>query len=311
MEEKKNFFYRVRRFLVKPLVLPVMLLFTGLGFGLRPVHAKSTQMEQSFTVGKPLSSTKALESLIENQPFYFGNKNLVKKPIKVNKLTSTKGVLKRSLGTHELIKLFNSNPALKVLLITGGSISVELLSMPNDSRQFKWTDLLVTPKRFLLRHKVKIFGSIVIIGIVCYTIRERQYLMAATKKTLELVKRLESTSNAFEILKHKNQELISNMQIKIDFLSKANQDLVSNTKETIEALKKSYGSLVTCNSEIAELESLLYTAQTKFLECKLQLESVLSIPDSIRMDIMSRLNDQQAQLAIRLQRELAKLARKK
>jgi hypothetical protein len=210
------------------------------------------------------------------------------------------------------MKLFATNPALKVLLVTGGFISVELLSMPKDiTEKFKWTDLLLKPKGVLLRNKVKVFGSIVIIGLVCYSIREKQYLIAATKKIVELVQKLEFTSSAFERLKKTNEQLIGQMEIKIGFLTKANQDLVSNGKSTLLALKGAYGSLVTSNSEIAELESLLYAAQTKFVECQTHLESALSIPESIRMDVLARFNDQQSQLIIRLQRQLTKALKKK
>jgi hypothetical protein len=88
MKQIKNLFSKLTKFFVKPMVLPVMLLFTSFGFGLRPVHAKSNQIEQSFTVSgkqQPLSSTKALELLIKNQEF-FDNQKLSKKNIKVNKL---------------------------------------------------------------------------------------------------------------------------------------------------------------------------------------------------------------------------------
>ena len=48
MKQIKNLFSKLTKFFVKPMVLPVMLLFTSFGFGLRPVHAKSNQIEQSI-----------------------------------------------------------------------------------------------------------------------------------------------------------------------------------------------------------------------------------------------------------------------
>jgi|LauGreDrversion4_2_1035121.scaffolds.fasta_scaffold19642_3 hypothetical protein len=305
MKQIKKLFSKLTKFFVKPMVLPVMLLFTSFGFGLRPVHAKSNQIEQSFTVSgkqQPLSSTKALELLIKNQEF-FDNQKLSKKTIKINKLTPTKGVLRRNIATQNVMKLFGADPALKVLLIAGGSISVELLSIPDDTKKYTWVDLLIKPKGFIIRNKIKIFGSIVMIGLVCYTIREKQYLVAATKKILELVQTLEFTSSAFEILKKRNQELMA----QISLLTKVNQDLVSKAKSTLDVLRKAYGNQVTSKSEIAELQSLLSTVQSKFLECQIILETDVSIPEFIRIDTLERLNAQQDKLILRLSKELRKL----
>jgi hypothetical protein len=310
------------KFILKPFILASMLVLTSFGFGLRPVNAKSREIvgqQQSSNVGQQrLSSKDALDALIENQQFYRDNYKWGKKPIslqiEVAKLASAKGTrIKRNLGNYELLKLLNSNPALKISLISGGFICVELLSMPQEiTRKLTWADLLIKkPTRFIIRNRLKILGSLVTIGIIYYSIRERNYLVTSTKQVLELVQNLELTSNAFEVLKQKNKALIGGMETKIFDLTQSNHQLVENTHSTLAALKKAYGSLVTSNSEIAQLESLLYAAQTKFLECQTHLESALSIPESIRMDVLARFNDQQSQLIIRLQRQLTKALKKK
>ena len=70
---------------------------------------------------------------------------------------------------------------------------MELLSMPQEiTRKLTWADLLIkNPTRFIIRHRLKILGSLVTIGILYYSIRERNYLVASTKKALELVQKLE------------------------------------------------------------------------------------------------------------------------
>ena len=268
-------------------------------------------MEKSSTVGQQrLSSTKSLNSLIENQQFYTDNYKWGKKPIslqiKVAKLALAKGPsVPRNLGNCELLKLLNFNPALKISLISGGFICVELLSMPQEiTRKLTWADLLIkNPTRFIIRHRLKILGSLVTIGILYYSIRERNYLVASTKKALELVQKLELTSNGFEVLKQKNKELVA----KIVELTQSNQQLVDNTESMISALKKAYGTLGISNSKIAELESLLDMAQRKFIECQITLETDVSMPEYVTIDTLERLNNQQNRLIRRLSRELRKL----
>lgn len=300
------------RIIVKPFVLAAILVLTSFGFGLRPVNAKSREIvEKSSTVGQQrLYSTTALDSLIENQQFYRDNEKWGKKPIslqiEVAKLVSAKGtIVKRNLGNYELLKLLNSNPALKISLISGGFICVELLSMPQEiTRKLTWADLLIKkPTRFIIRHRLKILGSLVTIGILYYSIRERNYLVASTRKALELVQKLELTSNGFEVLKQKNKELVAKM---IE-LTQSNQQLVDNTESMISALKKAYGTRVTSNSKIAELESLLDMAQRKFIECQITLETDVSMPEYVTIDTLERLNDQQNKLIGRLSRELREL----
>ena len=116
MKQIKKLFSKLTKFFVKPMVLPVMLLFTSFGFGLRPVNAKSREIvEKSSTVGQQrLYSTTALDSLIENQQFYRNNAKWGKKPIslqiEVAKLVSAKRtIVKRNLGNYELLKLLNSS----------------------------------------------------------------------------------------------------------------------------------------------------------------------------------------------------------
>jgi hypothetical protein len=98
----KKIFSRV---IVKPFLLGAILVLTSFGFGLRPVNAKSREIvEKSSTVGQQrLSSTKSLNSLIENQQFYTDNYKWGKKPIslqiKVAKLALAKGPsVPRNLG---------------------------------------------------------------------------------------------------------------------------------------------------------------------------------------------------------------------
>lgn len=298
--------------IVKPFVLAAILVLTSFGFGLRPVNAKSREIvEKSSTVGQQrLSSTKSLNALIENQQFYSDNYKWGKKPIslqiKVAKLALAKGpTVKRNIGNSEILKLLNFNPALKISLISGGFICVELLSMPQEiTRKLTWADLLIKkPTRFIIRHRLKILGSLVTIGILYYSIRERNYLVASTRKALELVQKLELTSNGFEVLKQKNKELVA----KIVELTQSNQQLVDNTESMISALKKAYGTMVTSKSKIAELESLLDMAQRKFLECQITLETDVSMPEYVTIDTLERLNDQQNKLIRRLSRELRKL----
>ena len=302
----------LNRVIVKRFVLVAILVLTSFGFGLRPVNAKSREIvEKSSTVGQQrLYSTTALDSLIENQQFYRNNAKWGKKPIslqiKVAKLALAKGPsVKRNLGNYELLKLLNSNPALKISLISGGFICVELLSMPQEiTRKLTWADLLIKkPTRFIIRHRLKILGSLVTIGILYYSIRERNYLVASTRKALELVQKLELTSNGFEVLKQKNKELVA----KIVELTQSNQQLVDNTESMISALKKAYGTMVTSKSKIAELQSLLDMAQRKFLECQITLETDVSMPEYVTIDTLERLNNQQNQLIRRLSRELRKL----
>ena len=298
--------------IVKPFVLGAILVLTSFGFGLRPVNAKSREIvEKSSTVGQQrLSSTKSLNALIENQQFYSDNYKWGKKPIslqiKVAKLALAKGpTVKRNIGNSEILKLLNFNPALKISLISGGFICVELLSMPQEiTRKLTWADLLIKkPTRFIIRHRLKILGSLVTIGILYYSIRERNYLVASTRKAIELVQKLELTSNGFEVLKQKNKELVA----KIVELTQSNQQLVDNTESMISALKKAYGTMVTSKSKIAELQSLLDMAQRKFLECQITLETDVSMPEYVTIDTLERLNNQQNQLIRRLSRELRKL----
>ena len=93
----------------------------------------------------------------------------------------------------------------------------------------------------------------------------------------------------------------------ISLLTKVNQDLVSKANSTLDVLRKAYGNQVTSKSEIAELESLLSTVQSKFLECQIRLETDVSMPEFIRIDILERLNAQQDTLILRLSKELRKL----